>query len=76
MYQLTELLQHFVALIKHKMLQILQRQLLALDQSQNTSWSSNNDVRTIVLQNLFILGDGHATKEHSNLAKNNSISTV
>merc|ERR1719328_1028670 len=63
----VKLLQHFVALIKHKMLQILQRQLLALDQSQNTSWSSNNDVRTIVLQNLFIFRNGHATKEHSNL---------
>ena len=49
------------------MLQILERELLTLDQSQNTARSAHDDVGTVVLQNLLILGNGHASKEHSDL---------
>ena len=67
MIRLTQLLQHLVTLIQNKVFQILQTQLLALDQGKDAARSSNNNVRTVVLQHLLVLGDGHASEEDSNL---------
>ena len=70
MIRLTQLLQHLVTLIQNKVFQILQTQLLALDQGKDAARSSNNNVRTVVLQHLLVLGDGHASEENSNLKQN------
>ena len=67
MIGLTQLLQHLVTLVQNKVFQILQTQLLALDQGEDAARSSNNNVRTVVLQHLLVLGDGHASEEDSDL---------
>ena len=64
---LTKLLQHFVTFIQNKMFQILERKLLAFNKSKNSARSSNNDVGTIVLQHLFILGNSQTSEEDSDL---------
>merc|ERR1719180_782490 len=63
----VKLLQHLVTLVQDEMLQVLQRQLLALDQGENSTGSSHNDVGTVVLQNLLILSDGQTAEEDTNL---------
>merc|ERR1712227_263301 len=63
----VQLLQHLVTLVQNKVFQILQTQLLTLDQGEDAARSSNNNVRTVVLQHLLVLGDGHASEENSNL---------
>merc|ERR1719431_2492087 len=45
----VKLLQHLVALVKHEMLEVLQGQLLALNQSQDSARSTHNYVGTVVL---------------------------
>ena len=49
------------------MFHVLQTKRLGLDQSQNTTWGTNNNVGTVLLQHLLIFLDWHATKENSNL---------
>ena len=65
--QLTELLQHLVTLVQNKVLEILQGQFLALDQGQDTAGSADHDVGTVVLDDLLVLGNGHASEENANL---------
>lgn len=61
---LTQLLQHFITLIKHKVFDVLQAEALVVDEGQCTSWSSDDDVRTVFLQDVLVLLHGHATEEH------------
>ena len=46
---------------------MLHVQVFVADQSQNSTWGSNNNVRAVGLQDLLILLNGHATEEHSDL---------
>ena len=60
---------HLIALIQDEVFDVLQVELLALDEGQDTSGGSNDDVRTIGLQDLLVLGDGQAAKKDANLKK-------
>lgn len=64
---LTQLLQHFITLIKHKVFDVLQAEALVVDEGQGTSRSSDDNVRTVLLQDFLVLLDGQATKEHGHL---------
>lgn len=64
---LTQLFQHFIALIKHKVFDVLQAEGLVVDQGQGTSRSSNHNVRAVLLKDFFILLYSQATKEHGHL---------
>ena len=63
----VQLLQHLVALVQNEMFQILQWELLALDEGENPPGGSHNNMRTVALENLLVLGDGHPSEKHSNL---------
>ena len=62
---------HLIALIQDEVFDVLQVELLALDKGQDTSGGSNDDVRTIGLQDLLVLGDGQAAKKDANLKQSN-----
>ena len=64
---LTQLLEHFVALVQDEVLDVLQVELLALDESQESAGSSDDDVRAVGLQDLLVFGDGQTAEEHSDL---------
>ena len=64
---LTQLLEHFVALIEDEVLQVLQVEFLGLDQGQNTARSSDHNVGAVGLQNLLVLGDGQTSKKYADL---------
>ena len=49
------------------MLDVLQVQGLVADQSQDASWRAHHDVGAVLLQDVLVLLDGHATKEHGRL---------
>ena len=66
-FSLTKVSQHFVALVKNEVLDVLEGEGLCLGQSKQTAWSANNNVGAVLLQNLLILLDRHASKEDSNL---------
>jgi len=55
---ITKLLQHFVALVKNEILQILEVEFLGPHKGQNTSRSAHHDVGTVVLQHLLVFLDG------------------
>ena len=63
----VQLLQHLVTLVQDEMLQVLQWKLLALDESENSSRSSHDNMRAVVLQNLLVLSYGHSSEENSDL---------
>ena len=66
----TKLLQHLVTLVQDEMFQVLERQLLAPDESQNPARSPNHDVGAVALQNLLILGNDKTSKKYSDLRTN------
>ena len=49
---------HLVALVQDEMLQVLQGQLLALDEGENSAGGSHHDMRAVVFQHLLVLSDG------------------
>ena len=55
------------------MFDVLQVQLLALDQGQDTAGGSDNHVRAVRLKHGLILGDGQTAEEYSNLLKKDKI---
>ena len=61
------MLQHLLALVQDEMFQVLERQLLVPDESQNPAWSPNHDVGAVALQNLLILGNGKTSEKYSDL---------
>ena len=64
---LTKVSQHFVTLIKDEMLDVLEGECLSLGQSKQAAWSADNNVGAVLLQNLLVLLDWHASKEDGNL---------
>lgn len=46
------------------MLDVLQSKGLVPDEGQDAAWRPDDDVRAVLLQDLFILLDGQATEEH------------
>lgn len=64
---LTQLFQHFVALVQHKVFDVLQLEDLAVDQRQGATGCSHHNVRTVLLQHLLVLLNGHAAEEHRHL---------
>lgn len=65
--QLTQLFQHFVALVEDEMLQVLQVELLVADESENAAGCADDDVRDGGLKSLLVLLDRHAAEEDRNL---------
>jgi hypothetical protein len=65
--QLTQLLQHLVALVEDEMLQVLQVELLVADESEDAAGCADDDVRCHRLQRLLVLLNRHAAEEHSDL---------
>jgi len=63
--RLTECFQHLVAFVKNKVLDFASVQLLLPDQSHHSSWSSNDNVRTLLLasEQLLVGRDGSSTVE-------------
>ena len=49
------------------MLDVLQVQGLVADQRQDASWRAHHDVGAVLLQDVLVLLDGHATEEHGRL---------
>ena len=71
--RLTQLLKHLVALVQDEVLDVFQIQLLALDESQESTGSSDDDVRAVGLQDLLVLGDGETAEENADLKDGNII---
>ena len=66
---LTELLEHFVALVEDEVLEVLEVELLAPDQRQDPAGSADDDVRAVGLEHLLVLGDRQAAEKHSGLER-------
>ena len=62
-----KLFQHLITLIQNKVLDVLQVQLSSSNQSQNPTWSSNNDVWRVFSQSFPVILNWHTTKENSDL---------
>lgn len=65
------MLQHLVALVQDEMLEMLQAQFLAPNQSQDSTRSAHHNVRTIRFEHLLILGDGQTAEKHGTLEETN-----
>lgn len=65
--KLTKLLQHLVALVENKVLHVLHRQVLALDETENTAWRPDNDLRLLFVELVDVCLDGHTSVEHGSL---------
>lgn len=70
---LTQLLQHLVTLVQHKVFHISQVEAPIPHECQNPAWSPHHNVRTILLQHFFILLDGEAPKEHRHLCSGKEV---
>lgn len=66
---LTQLLQHLVTLVQHKVLHISQVEAPIPHECQNTARCPHHNMGTVLLQYLFILLDGEAPKEHRYLCR-------
>lgn len=62
----VELLEHLVALVEHKMFDVLQLELARPDQGQNSARGANDHVWTAALQQFLVVADVHATEENAN----------
>lgn len=67
--ELTNLIQHLVTFIEHKVFDISKGEVLVSKQSVESTRGSDNDVGVLflVLQELYILGHGCTTVEYSGL---------
>ena len=70
---LTEGVKHFVTLIENKVFDIFQVQGSVTDQSLETTWSCDDNMRWVLLQCFLVLIDWHTTKKDSNLKSSASI---
>ena len=57
-------LEHLVALIQDEALEAVQLQVLLLNELQDASWSPNNDVGHLGLEEGLVLRNGDTAKEH------------
>ena len=64
---LTELLEHFVALVEDEVLQVLEVELLAPHQRQDPAGGAHHDVRAVGLEHLLVFRDCQATEKQSDL---------
>jgi len=62
----VELFQHLVALVEHEMLDVLETQLAAADEREDTAWRTDDDVRRRLAEHFAILLDWHAAEEDAN----------
>lgn len=62
-----ELLEHLIALIQNEALQAIQLQLLLVHQLKDTTWGTNNNVWSLSLEQLAMLGNWDTTEEHLDL---------
>jgi hypothetical protein len=67
--ELTDLVQHFIAFIEHEALDIAERQLLLANQSVESTWGSDNNVRVrlLVTKEFDVLLHGRASVEDGRL---------
>lgn len=64
---LTQLLQHLVTLVQHKMLHVPQVEAPVPHESQDPAWGPHYHMGTVLLQHFFVLLDGEAPEEHRHL---------
>ena len=62
--KLTECLQHLVTLVENKVFDVLEVEASVPSESEDSSWSTNDDMWTILLQGVLILFNRHAAKKH------------
>lgn len=62
-----ELLEHFITLVEDKELDILEVKGLSPDKSQNSTWSSNNDLGRLFWEEFFLLVDAWASIDDCSL---------
>ena len=65
--KLTQLLQHFVALVQNEVLYVLGVERLVLDKSQDAARSADDNVGAVVLQHFLVLLYTDTTKEDGHL---------
>jgi hypothetical protein len=65
--KLTQLLQHFVALVKDEMFQVLQVELLVANEGEDSAGCANDNVRCHGLESFLVLLDWHSSEEDANL---------
>ena len=65
--ELTKGIEHFVTFIENKVFDIFQVQWSVADQSLETTWSCDDNMRWILLQCFLVLVDWHTTEKYSNL---------
>lgn len=64
---LTQLFQHLIALVEHKVLDVLHAEGLVPNEGQGAPRSSHDDVGAVLLQGVFVVLDGHPPKEDGDL---------
>ena len=65
--ELTKGIKHFVTFIENKVVDIFQVQWSVADQSLETTWSCDDNMRWVLLQCFLVLVDWHTTEKYSNL---------
>ena len=63
----TQFLQHLVTLVQDEVLQVLQVEFLGAHEREQPAGRADDDVRAFLLDDFLIVGDGHASEEHSHL---------
>mmetsp|Transcript_23196 Transcript_23196/g.59619 ORF Transcript_23196/g.59619 Transcript_23196/m.59619 type:complete len:325 (+) Transcript_23196:629-1603(+) len=63
----VELLEHLVALIEDEVLDLAEVEVLVARKRQHAPRRADEDVRRVRLEDLLVLGDGHATVEDARL---------
>ena len=64
---LTKLVQHLVALVEHKVFDVLEVEVPGSDQSHQPTGCSDHDVRTVGAQHLLVLLHRHSAEEDGDL---------
>jgi hypothetical protein len=65
--ELTELFEHLVALVEDEVLDVLEVEFLAPNESENPARGAHDDVRAVGLEHLLVLRDGETTEKHADL---------
>jgi len=63
----VEMFEHLVALVENEALEMVQLELLLFGELQNTAGCADDDMGCLLLQQLAVLTDSDATKEHLHL---------
>ena len=65
----VNLLQHLVALVKHKVLYVLQVECARTRQRKYAARRADHNVRAVLFDRLLVLFDAHTAKEHAHLGR-------